>query len=326
VAFVGVMAQAKDNPKGAPIDPPKPAAEIPVTDCIGMPSTKYPLRAFRGRVLVLVVFDSRFDGPGIAAPELNAMYDRLGPKGVSLLWLAAEEEKAAIDAWLKKFSVKNPAAIVDTPTKEKIILREYPYPGLPWTFIIDAEGRLVRHEHPQGLKDDMLTPLLDATTAPPVLPEALASVQPDLDAGLWAKARAGLQAAVDGGKLDKPGAGWAKGVAAWIEKRRSRTIAEGDALLAKGWYWDAWWVWDDFTRRYEGLEGCDVARQKADAVRADKTPACTDDMKNGDDIVKAKDFIAKGKMSPAKIILERISKLKPTRFADRAKELLPQAK
>lgn len=323
VAVAGFAAFAGGNPQGGPIDPPKPAAWFPATAWIGMAPGKSPVSAFRGRALVLILLDTRYERCGMAVPDVNSMYDRLGPKGLSVLWLAAEEEKTAVEAWLKQFGAKNPAAIVDTATKEKILQREYPAPGFPWAFIIDCEGRVVRHDHPQGLKDDMLTPLLDATTAPPVLPEALASIQPDLDAGLWAKARTALLAEVDGGKLAKPDAAWAKGVSAWIEKRRSRTIAEGDALLAKQWYWDAWQVWDDFTRRYEGLEGCDVARQKADAVRADKSAPCQDDLKNGDDIVKAKEFMAKGKMSPAKNILERISKLKPTRFADRAKELLP---
>lgn len=313
-----------ENPKGERYDPPKPAKPIPAVAVFGMKPTKDPLLALRGRVVLVTLGSTYYERVGDALPDMNAMYDRLGPKGLTILQVFLDEEPPKVEAWLRTNSVRWPASVTDTETKEKIVEREYPAKGYPWSFLVDATGMLVLHDHPQGLKDATIEPYLAATTQPPSLPASLAAAQTELDAGRWSKARDALQAAIAGGTLSKPDAGWAKGTAQWIEGRRPKVLTEAEALRAKGWHWDAWAAWDDYTRRFEGMEGCDVARTKADEVRKD--PAAADDLKNGDDLVKAKDFIAQKKPSPAKLILERLSKMKSSRFAERAKELLPSAK
>jgi thiol-disulfide isomerase/thioredoxin len=313
-----------ENPKGAKIDPPRPAKSFPITECLQMRPTKDPLKSLRGRVVLLTFFGTYYERCAAAVPDLVAMNDRLGPRGLSVLFVTADEERATVEKWLQTNGVKWGAVIADTETKEKLLLREYPAPGYPWTWVIDAKGNMVLHDHPQGLKDAVLEPYLDDTTAPPVMPETFAQAQQELDAGTWAKAKATLQAAVEGGKLSKVEAGWAKGVAKWIDMRRPKVLAEAEDLRRQGWHWDAWATWDDFQRRFEGMEGCDVAKAKAEEVRKD--PAAADDLKNGDDLVKAKDFLAQKKTAPAKLILERLSKLKTSRFSERAKELLPTVK
>ena len=321
VFAVGAVSLA-ENPKGAKIDPPKPVKTFAVTAQLNTKPARDPIVALRGRVVLLTFTSTYYERCAAAVPDMTTLNDRLGPRGLTHLQVFMEEEKPAVEAWLKTNGVTWGAVITDTEVKEKLIQREYPMPGFPWTYVIDANGMLVLHDHPQGLKEDTLAPLLDATYTAPVLPAAFAEAQAALDAGLWAKARTTLQAAIDGGKLSKVDAGWAKGTIKWIEMRRPKVLAEAEALLAKGWTWDAWWTWDDYTRKFEGLEGCDVAKQKAEAARAIKDPAAIQDLTNGDDIAKAKDYIAKAKFPPARLILERISKLKTTRFAERAKDLL----
>ncbi|MCE9638400.1 MAG: hypothetical protein K8T90_22085 [Planctomycetes bacterium] len=321
VIVVGAVSLA-ENPKGAKIDQPKPVKTFAVTSQINMKQARDPIVALRGRVVLLTFVDTYSERIVNAIPDMTAMNDRLGARGLTILNVFMEEERPKVEEWLKTNGVKWGAVITDTEVKEKIIQREFPMPGFPWTYVIDANGMLVLHDHPQGLKDDTLAPYLDATFAPPLLPETFADAQAGLDAGLWTKARASLQAAIDGGKLSKIDAGWAKNTIKWIDMRRPKVLAEADALLAKGWTWDAWWTWDDFTRKFEGLEGCDVAKQKADAARAIKDSAAVQDLTNGDDIAKAKDYISKGKLPPARLILERIAKLKTTRFAERAKDVL----
>jgi hypothetical protein len=105
-----------------------------------------------------------------------------------------------------------------------------------------------------------------------------------------------------------------------VDRRRPQVLAEAAELETKTFWWDAWDVYTDYQRRFEGMEGCDVAKAKTDEIR--KNPAAADDLKNGDDIVKAKDFAKAGKTPAARLILERISKMKGTRFADRAKQVL----
>lgn len=317
VAAAAIAVAADDGP----VQPPKPARNIPVVATLQMRAAKDPLLALRGRVVLLHFFGTFYERCAEAVPDLNALHDRLGPRGLTLLGITSEEERPIVEAWVAKTGAKWPVAITDGPTKENLLQRDYPAPGFPWSYLIDSAGNIVWRGHPQNLKDEQIAPFLDATTQPPVLPAALADAQKDLDAGVWAKARVTLQSAIDGGKLAKPDAAWAKGVAKWIELRRTRTIAEGEAFEKQGWWWDAWWTYDDYTRRFEGLEGCDVARQKADAVRANADPAVKQDLAWGDDFAKAKDYVAKGKSDPARLICQRIAKLK-SRFADRAKELL----
>lgn len=322
VALLTAVASATGNGPPEPV-PPKPAKPIPVVSTFQMQPTKDPLKALRGRVVVVILCGTYYEGCTAAVPAVNAIHDKFGPAGLTVLWVDLEEEPAKVEAWMKANGVKTPVAIVDTRTKEDLIDREYPAPGLPWAFVVDAKGNLVLTGNPRNwdrTTDGHVEPLLAATTRAPVLPEGLAEMQPMLDSGAWMKARAALLVAADVGKLSKTDAAWAKGVAKWIEMRRTKTIAEGDELLKQGWHWDAWWTYDDYTRRFEGAEGCDAAREKADAIRALADPAVKLDLKNGDDLAKAQEYIANGKFDPARLILVRLSKLKTTRFADRAKE------
>lgn len=323
-AAMTVTALAGGNGPPEPV-PSKPAKPIPVVETLQMRPTKDPLKSLRGRVVMLLIFGTYYDACTASVPTVNALHDKFGPSGLTILWLDLEEERPKVEAWLAANGVKSSAAIVDTRTKEDLIDREYAVPGMPWAFVIDAKGNIVFAGNPRNWdrsSDDLLTPLLDATSQAPILPPGLIDVQAMLDAGTWTRARATLLASLDAGKLSKTDAGWAKGVAKWIEMRRTKTIAEGDAFLKQGWAWDAWWTYDDYTRRFETAEGCDIARQKADAVRATPDPAVKLDLTNGDDFAKAQDYIAKGKNDPARLILVRLSKLKTTRFAERAKELL----
>jgi hypothetical protein len=323
VVLVASLAFA-ENPKGAKYEPPKPAKSFRTSATVKVPPGKSALLALRGRVVLLTIVETYNTRCADAVPDMNGLHDRLGPRGLTLLALFHEEEKDAVEKWIATTGFKGSAAIVDTQDFEKVIQREYQAPGYPWSFVIDAKGALQRHDHPSGLQDAWLEPYLDEATQPPLLPETLADAQKELDAGAWAKAKAALQAARDGGKLSKVDAGWAQGVSRWIELRRSRTIPEGDKLEAEGWHWDAWWVFDDFTRRFEGMEGVDVARQKADAIRASTDKAVEEDLKQGDDLVKAKEHLAKKTKQgneAARFTLTRMTKLK-TRFGERAAELL----
>jgi hypothetical protein len=252
---------------------------------------------------------------------VQKLHDALGPRGLSPLWVA-EEERAPVEAWLSKNAPEMPAALVDTRTRDEMN-RDYPVPGYPTAFLLDPDGKVVWTGHPQALKEPAIVPHLENVRVPPVLPAAFAAEQAQLDAGTWAAARTALLARADApGGLDKRLSVWAKGTAAWIEKRRPKVLDEAAALAAKGWWWDAWDVYDDYTRRFAGMEGVDAARAKTEEIRRD--PAAKDDLTMGDDVVKAKEHLAKGKTDAARLILERLSKMTKYRFAERAKLLLAE--
>jgi hypothetical protein len=215
--------------------------------------------------------------------------------------------------------VKFGYVLVDTKTDEQM-KRDWPAPGFPYGFLIDPEGIVVWHGHPQNLTPEKIQPYLANVSQAPELPATLAEAQKQLDAGTWSAAAKTLQADLDGGKLDKIDAGWARDTITWIAKRRARAFPDAANMESKGWWWDAWHAYDDFPRRFEGMEGTEEAKAKADVIR--KNPEAAEDLKNGDDFWKAKGFFEAGKAAPARLILERLSKMKNTRIADRAKELL----
>ena len=300
----------------------KPAKTFPATGVVGMKPARDPLTALRGRTVLLVFFGTHYDKCTGAVPDMNKLVDALGPKGLSMLWVT-EEERAPVEEWLAKTGLQAPVALLDTPTRDELN-RHYPVPGYPTAFLLDPDGTVVWTGHPQTLTQPQVLPHLERVRVPPVLPPELADAQALLDAGEWAAARTALLAHAEGGKLDKRLSGWAKGTAAWIEKRRPKVLEEAAALAAKSWWWDAWETYDDYTRRFAGLEGVEEARQKAEAIRAD--PAAKDDLTIGDDVAKAKAHIAKKKPDAAKLILDRISKLTKSRFSERAKTILSTLK
>ncbi len=297
----------------------KAAPAFPAVGGLQTRAGKDPIAALRGRVVLLVFMDSRngqcTDGIG----DFNKIHDTFGPRGLTFLGVTAEE-KDTLEPWLKNNKAKFGCVMIDTKTDEDL-KRKYPIPGQPWSFLIDADGVIRAHGQPRNLDlKNLAAPYFEKVTKPPELPATLADAQKLLDDGTWAAAKSSLQASIDGSKLDKIDLAWAKGTVSYIDRRRPQVLAEAAELEKKGRWWDAWDVATDYQRRFEGMEGCDAAKAQCEAIR--KNPAAADDLKNGDDVVKAKDFLKAGKTPAAKLILERISKIKGSRFADRAKQIL----
>jgi thiol-disulfide isomerase/thioredoxin len=312
---------------GSTTDPPvgEQAKWFVSTAVLNMPKTRNPLKALHGRVVLFTLFESWYEQCKDAVPEMNNLHDRYGPKGLTILACGAEE-KANVEKFIADAGVKFAWAIIDTPTQEKF-KRSWPAPGQPWGYLIDPDGKIVWQENPRNmqnrnvLKPGTLEPLLAAAWKAPILPKSLAEPQALLDDGLWAQAKKSLEAAAAGGALDKADAGWAKGVADWIEQRRVAYPAHADDLIKKGAWWDAWDMMNDFPRRFEGMGGDDVAKTKAEEIR--KNPEAEKDLKVGDDVAKAKGYIPTKNYNGAKMILTRIEKeTKGTRHADRARDLL----
>jgi hypothetical protein len=225
--------------------------------------------------------------------------------------------------------VRFPWVLIDTPTAEQF-KRDWPAPGMPWSYLIDVHGKIVwqgnprNMENPGVVKAGLMDSLLAEASAAPVLPAALAEQQKLLDDGRWAAAKKSLEdASAAGGALSKTDAAWAKGVAAWIGRRHDACVADADALCKQGWWWDAWDSMNDFPRRFEGMDGADKAAAKAKEIRDNKTPEAVKDLTQGDDLVKARDLVAKKNWIPARLILNRLVKeTKGTRYADRIAEIM----
>ena len=322
VAFVAAVASAQDA-GGPPVG--QIGKQFTATDTLNMRPTKNPLKSLKGRVVLFTAFQTWYEKCGDAVPDINGIHDKYGPSGLTVLAFG-EQERKTVEPWMAEKGVKFSWALIDTPTAEQF-KRDWPYPGQPWSFLMDASGKVVWQGNPRNMqnrnvfKPGTLEPLLEAVTQAPFLPKSLAAQQTLLDDGLWAAAKKSLDAAVAEGKLDKADTGWAKGTSDWIERRRAAFLPDAEALCKQGWWWDAWEMMNDFPRRFEGMDGADAAKAKAAEIRA--TPDALKDLTQGDDVAKAAALIAAKKGQNARLILSRITKeSKGTRHAERAQELL----
>jgi len=322
VVAAAVTAAVAGTTDGPPVG--GQAKEFPITAALNMRPTTHPLRACRGRVVLLTTFETWYERCADAVADINGVYDKYGPKGLTVLAYGAQE-KAKVEPWITEKGAKFPWVLIDTPTQEQF-KRDWPAPGMPWSYLIDVDGKIVWQENPRNmqnqnvLKPGTMEPLLAAATAAPWLPKSLAEQQKLLDDGTWAAAKKSLEEIAAGGKLDKTDAGWAKETAAWIGRRHDVALAHADELCKKGWWWDAWDDMNDFPHKYEGMDGADKAAAKAAEIR--KTPDAEKDLKMGDDVLKARDLVAKKNWVPARLILTRLTKdTKGTRFAERVAEI-----
>ena len=323
VAASAAVASAQDAPLG------QVSKFFVAVDTLNMRPTKNPLKSLRGRVVLFTAFQTWYQRCEEAVGDVNGIHDKYGPKGLTVLAFG-EQEKKLVEPWIAEKGVKFAWCLIDTPTAEQF-KRDWPYPGQPYSFLLDVRGKVVWKENPRNmqnqnvLKPGTLEPLLAEVTQPPFLPKSLAAQQKPLDDGLWAATKKALEAAAAEGKLDKADIGWAKGTADWIALRHSKWMGDIDALCKQGWWWDAWEMANDFPRRFEGMDGADAAKAKADEIRATgKTDkAAEKDLAWGDDVAKAKGFATTGKAQNAGMILKRIVKdARGTRHAERAQEIL----
>jgi len=296
----------------------KDAPDFEAAAVLHLPATKRPLSALRGRLVLVTFFAPWSDHCAKAVPHLNKTRDRWGGYGLSVLSVA-EGSMEQLQPWVEENGVTYGVAALDTLEYEKVA-NAFSVPGLPHAALVSPEGKIVWAGHPQSLKDGGIEPFLTGIKAPPEsLPDALAAQKAMLDDGRWAEAQASLREAREG--LDKIAKRWADGLITWIDARRASWLTDAAALESSGDYWDAWHMFDDFGRRFAGMEGAEDAAAKAAAIRA--KPEAKKDLEAGDDIVRAKEKIADGNARAAQLILNRILKqAKGTVHAQRAKELL----
>lgn len=99
------------------------------------------LKDYRGKV-VLINFWATWCPPClIEMPFLASAYQKLKSRGFEVLAISLDENQRAVDAFLKEMKLPFPV-LLDPPG---ISARAYLVYGLPYTVIIDREGR-IRHK------------------------------------------------------------------------------------------------------------------------------------------------------------------------------------
>lgn len=301
----------------------KPVKTFAVTAVTQFPLKKYPVQHLTGRVILLQFFSTYSERESDAVPHLNKLRDTLGPKGLTILGITSTEPKKMVE-WMTKHKARYGACAVDSDGYDALI-NFYQYPGMPWGYLVDLSGTIVWQGHPQALKAPRIEKYLKGASKAPLLPLVWEKEQKLLDDGTWAQAHAALKARLEETDADKAVTkrlhGWARGVMAWIELRSKEVFDEAAAHEKSGAFWDAWEIYDDFPKRFKGMDGEERAAKAAAAVRANE--AAKADLELGDRVARAAMLMRTGKDKKAKLIIARIKKKhKGTRHAARCEAIL----
>jgi hypothetical protein len=319
LAFAGLAFAAGDEPPVGQQAKLFNATDVFNMRVYDMRPTKSPLKALRGRAVLFMMFETWYDQCKEGVDDINALNDKYGPKGLTILACGAQEKKL-IDPFIAEKGVRFSWCLIDTPTQEQF-KRDWPFAAMPHAFLIDAYGKIVWQGHPRMIPKGTIEPYLGGATQPPILAKALSTLQAQLDGGQWAEVKKQLDMTFAEAKLEKRDLGWCKDLSAWIEERRAKAVEDAESLCKKGMWWDGWKLLDEFPTRFAGMDGADAAKAKADEIR--KNPEAEKDLKVGDDVLKARELVIKKNWTPARMILVRLIKEgKGTRHGDRAQDLM----
>jgi thiol-disulfide isomerase/thioredoxin len=120
-----------------PIDPPSPAPDITFRDGDGEETT---LARFRGSV-TLVNFWATWCVPCVKEmPSLDRLAARLGPEGLAVLPISQDRDPAVIRPF---YAARRLTALGRWHDPGGALAQAFAVPGLPTTFLIDRDGRVV---------------------------------------------------------------------------------------------------------------------------------------------------------------------------------------
>lgn len=92
--------------------------------------------------LILVNFWASWCGPcNEEASSLEAMYQQLHSRGVIVVAISIDHRIKPVDRFIKKYAITFPVLL----DPEENIASEYGITGVPETFILDSDHRLIKH-------------------------------------------------------------------------------------------------------------------------------------------------------------------------------------
>jgi thiol-disulfide isomerase/thioredoxin len=95
----------------------------------------------RGKVVVLNFWAHWCAPCRVEVPDLQAAYDDTRASGVAFLGVAVQDTKQEADAFLTNHKVSYPS-LFDPNGKVALRFRDFPQAGLPYTIVLDRQGRV----------------------------------------------------------------------------------------------------------------------------------------------------------------------------------------
>jgi len=136
VAMWGPGHGATSQPSGRPL----PGQTAPDFTLALLDGSTFSLSGQRGKAVVLNFWASWCPPCEAEAPDLQAVWEEYGEKGVAFVGIAYKDEEAAVRGFLTGHGITYPVGLDATGR----IAQLYGITGVPETFVLDAEGRVVR--------------------------------------------------------------------------------------------------------------------------------------------------------------------------------------
>jgi len=141
--------------------------EAPPLDVVDLQGVRHTMRGLRGKVVVINFWASWCPPCREEMPSLTRMYNTLKGKGVVLLAVSIDEDRNALEGFLRKTPLNFPV-VHDSNGRWAAAYKVYTYPT---TFIIDRYGVVRRYllgsqEWDSGALLEELGRLLDADNSP----------------------------------------------------------------------------------------------------------------------------------------------------------------
>ncbi len=124
-----------------PTAPPQIGGPVPDFSFTALDGSAMVLGAPYGEVVVVNFFASWCDPCRLEATALEETWRAYEGQGVQFFGIAYQDADSEAKAFLEKFGVTYPST-VDTTNRTA---REYGVSGVPETFVVDREGKLVHH-------------------------------------------------------------------------------------------------------------------------------------------------------------------------------------
>jgi cytochrome c biogenesis protein CcmG/thiol:disulfide interchange protein DsbE len=124
-----------------PSEPPKAGNPVPEFQLTALDGDQIDLSAYEGQVVVINFFASWCAPCREEATDLEQTWRDYQDQKVQFFGLAYKDAESKARAFLKQFDVTYPSG-VDPGNR---IARAYGVTGVPETFVVDAQGRLVHH-------------------------------------------------------------------------------------------------------------------------------------------------------------------------------------
>lgn len=120
---------------------PQPGEAVPVFQLTSLDGARISLDDYRGQVVVLNFFASWCPPCRDEARDLEQTWRKVQNQGVQFVGIAYKDTSSKVRAFLDEFQTTYPCAL-DLRSRTA---RAYGVTGVPETFVVDAEGRLVHH-------------------------------------------------------------------------------------------------------------------------------------------------------------------------------------